>query len=1237
MSLPNYGNIFPDDILGRIRDLEAAVNELEGGTFAAVVTLAGDVTGQSDATVVGAIQGYAVSSTAPGSGEVLEWDGSAWTPTALGGGTGDLSKNTSNAVTTVTSLRSASTAPTWRMERSLGTAGSPTAITSGYTLGGFTFGGHDGSAFTTGASAGMFGLASQDWTGSANGTNLTFEVTKPGDTSRTVAARAVGLTGLTAIKAADKLISGTVPFGGKQADLNQVKRTVTATSTSGSADVTATAGTFSLDDVGMSVTSTSFPDGTTVSSVLADGSGATFSANATATGAASTAIGRWNKFGSYALRGHDLFIGHRFEIDTPPGDNWPISPVRIQLSGKVNDNPNVQASTWIPGPSGTVQIDGTVTIGADFVTNMQATPTVSLDAFGGPGLNFNRIYTNESGSDAGRLGYLNGVVNSDTYQAVGGTHSITHIWPHVTNSALLAATGGTLQVGQLINLSNEDFLFSDVSAFGTGDAVTVGLYNPVWATPATAWIHKTVTISATGGTFTLTVNGETTAAIAYNASDETVATALNDLTDQARNFTKVVVENRTAGEYRLRFEREPVTLTASGAGLTGGAGTATVTAGVSPSVDTAIGIDWGGQLRRKLLYVKATSGSQYLTAYTDGTYTTVDTTAFHEDDVGMWCEGFVIPRPFVLAVTGPAGGAIDGTGGCGSTIKIDQIPGANATGTLWIQVPWRGPASARRNIAARFAGQVQLFPTGSSNQDGQIRFTSGQSFVSIPGRYVYDFADAVAAVGVYHTATHRFKQSADVLAFGSLFSSAATIENDPSVAANPNLYVTFFSGNTYRANSQTGISQRTYDFLSQPRYSTTGSGSPTLTVSDATGFRSAMVVNSGVTITARHGLRVTNFTGAGTVTSQYGILIDSLTGATNNYGIYNNSSTYLNGAVTVVGNLSLTGNSTLIGTLDVTSNVGVGGTLACTGAFSTSSNASVGGNLSVTGTHPFLSVDGNFSTVTASLGLFGAGMYGTAPTLILQRAQGTAGSPTGLTLGITVGQYAFYGYNSNNGLHLLGASLRAVSEDTWATTGYRGTRLEFLTALSATNSAAAVRALIDNAGKFYVGATAAGALASIDQTGNIVGATATLTQATVGNTVMQLTSTATNDDPTELVRQFRGTTTNGTATAAPGIGSFTPTAGTQTTVEAVVTARRTGGTAGNLNDGAGYVLYATFRVTPAGTVTSTGTSYTTIGEHQAGWDAQLKTDGTVIYVEVTGALNNNVTWHATVRSWSVGS
>lgn len=82
MSLPNFGNVFPDDILGRIRDLEDRINQLTGGTYGKV-TVAGDVTGLSDDTTVERLQGSAVSSAAPSSGQVLEWNGSAWTPTTI--------------------------------------------------------------------------------------------------------------------------------------------------------------------------------------------------------------------------------------------------------------------------------------------------------------------------------------------------------------------------------------------------------------------------------------------------------------------------------------------------------------------------------------------------------------------------------------------------------------------------------------------------------------------------------------------------------------------------------------------------------------------------------------------------------------------------------------------------------------------------------------------------------------------------------------------------------------------------------------------------------------------------------------------------------------------------------------------------------------------------------------------------------------------------------------------------
>lgn len=68
-------------------------------------------------------------------------------------------------------------------------------------------------------------------------------------------------------------------------------RTVSSlTKTSGSAAVTAAAGTFSSEDVGRTVTGTGIPAGTTVLSV-ASGTAATLSANASASNTAAATLG----------------------------------------------------------------------------------------------------------------------------------------------------------------------------------------------------------------------------------------------------------------------------------------------------------------------------------------------------------------------------------------------------------------------------------------------------------------------------------------------------------------------------------------------------------------------------------------------------------------------------------------------------------------------------------------------------------------------------------------------------------------------------------------------------------------------------------------------------------------------------------------------------------------------------------------------------------------------------------
>jgi hypothetical protein len=151
--------------------------------------------------------------------------------------------------------------------------------------------------------------------------------------------------------------------------------------------------------------------------------------------------------------------------------------------------------------------------------------------------------------------------------------------------------------------------------------------------------------------------------------------------------------------------------------------------------------------------------------------------------------------------------------------------------------------------------------------------------------------------------------------------------------------------------------------------------------------------------------------------------------------------------------------------------------------------------------------------------------------------------------------------------------------------------------------------------------------------GSIPSATLHINQATLGSDIFRLVSTATNDDPTESTFQNRVATTDATVTT---IHTFTPSNNQSFFVEAKVVARRTGGAAGAADDGAAYIVYAICKKN-AGTLTVITTSTTTIGESQAGWNADSIASGASLLIRVTGAVNNNVTWHMTARTWAVGS
>lgn len=153
-------------------------------------------------------------------------------------------------------------------------------------------------------------------------------------------------------------------------------------------------------------------------------------------------------------------------------------------------------------------------------------------------------------------------------------------------------------------------------------------------------------------------------------------------------------------------------------------------------------------------------------------------------------------------------------------------------------------------------------------------------------------------------------------------------------------------------------------------------------------------------------------------------------------------------------------------------------------------------------------------------------------------------------------------------------------------------------------------------------------------TGNVTAPLLQTQQSTLGNATLLLQSTATNDDPNFTVYQARVATTDGTATV---LHTVPITANRTYYINAKVIARRTGGAAGTADDGAGYDSH-TFWTTKTGTVTQLGGTFEpAAGEDQAGWGLSYVVSGANVQIKVTGAANNNVTWHGTISVSYVGS
>lgn len=144
-------------------------------------------------------------------------------------------------------------------------------------------------------------------------------------------------------------------------------------------------------------------------------------------------------------------------------------------------------------------------------------------------------------------------------------------------------------------------------------------------------------------------------------------------------------------------------------------------------------------------------------------------------------------------------------------------------------------------------------------------------------------------------------------------------------------------------------------------------------------------------------------------------------------------------------------------------------------------------------------------------------------------------------------------------------------------------------------------------------------------------ATLHVREATVSTEVLRIESVATNDDPAERVYQARTTTSDATATT---LWEFTPVANTTIHVEAIVLGRD------DADDEAATYHLADRCDHNGAAVGCDTTDVVAISEADATWDAVITTTGAsagTFRVAVTGAVGDTVTWHATIRIYTLGT
>lgn len=164
----------------------------------------------------------------------------------------------------------------------------------------------------------------------------------------------------------------------------------------------------------------------------------------------------------------------------------------------------------------------------------------------------------------------------------GATNARQHVWtPPITAISKQTATlvkgqpGGTAEQAAGAVLTDLTLSFSRTAAQELSGSGFAGRLDY----SASTYVNEvnTIVVDAAGGTFTITVNGQTTAGIAYDAATSAVTSALEALSNVAPGD---VATTGTASNYTLTWggalANTNVTISTNAASLTGGAQTATL-------------------------------------------------------------------------------------------------------------------------------------------------------------------------------------------------------------------------------------------------------------------------------------------------------------------------------------------------------------------------------------------------------------------------------------------------------------------------------------------------------------------------------------------------------------------------------------------------------------------------------------------------------------------------------------